>query len=169
MSGLLFLTSDDFNVRKGMNGNILCTAIRGFSLILFYSNDCVHCTNLKPIYKRLPGSIGGCQFGMINVSMNFSCVQMSQHTIAPITFVPYIIMYVDGKPFMKYQGPHDEHEIKKFIIEVANNIKVKQQFINNNDKVKVTKGRIPEYCTGHPIKGDGKVCYLDFDEAYAEV
>lgn len=168
MSGLLFLSSDDFSVNKGSKGNILCNSIPGFSLILFYSTQCVHCQTLIPIFKRLPGTIGGCQFGMINVSSNKQCIKMSKETIAPVNYVPYIILYIQGKPFMRYNGPHDSGEIRRFVIEVANKVQNKQKFTAEN-VTKPDKG-IPEYCTGHPICGDmdSKVCYLEFDEAYGK-
>ena len=95
MSGLLFLTSDDFGLNKGVRGNIMCNTIQGFSLVLFYSTQCDHCKELIPIFKQLPGTVGGCQFGMINVSNNRKCVIMSRDTIAPIQVVPYIILYIN--------------------------------------------------------------------------
>lgn len=170
MSGLLFLTSDDFNIAKGTKGNILCTSIPGFSLILFYSTQCVHCQTLIPIFKHLPGTIGGCQFGMINVSTNKQCVRMSRDTIAPITYVPYIILYVNGKPFMKYNGPHDPSEIKRFVMEVASNIQNKQKFSAETVKEDPTGRGIPQYTIGHPLYGDcdDKRCYLEFDTAYGK-
>jgi len=167
MSGLLFLQSDDFNIAKGTKGDILCHSIQGFSLILFYSTQCAHCQTLIPIFKRLPGTIGGCQFGMINVSANKRCVQMSRNTIAPITYVPYIVLYINGRPFMRYQGPHDSGEIRRFVLEVAQKVNNKQKFIS--DKVKEEpRGGIPAYTIGQPLYGDDKVCYLEFDEAYAK-
>jgi len=167
MSGLLFLCSDDFTVAKGTKGNILCHSIPGFSLILFYSTQCVHCQNLIPIFKKLPGTIGGCQFGMINVSSNRTCVRMSQNTISPITYVPYIVLYIEGRPFMRYQGPHDSGEIRRFVFEVAQKVQNKQKF--SADKVQEDpRGGIPAYTIGHPLYGDDKVCYLDFDEAYGK-
>ena len=168
MSGLLFLTSDDFTVTKGTKGNILCQSIPGFSLILFYSTQCEHCNTLIPIFKKLPGTIGGCQFGMINVSSNKTCVRMSKDTIVPITYVPYIVLYINGKPFMRYQGPYDMSEIKRFVIEVAQNVKSKQSF--TSEKVKIDpNGGIPAYTIGKPLYGNKHaplVCYLDFDTAY---
>ena len=172
MSGLLFLTADDFSIQKGPKGSILCHSIPGFSLILFYSTQCVYCQNLIPIFKRLPGSIGGCQFGMINVSKNKNVVRMSKDTIAPITYVPYIILYIHGKAFMRYDGPSDFNEIQKFVIDVASKVQDKQQFTNNNINpntgavIKETRG-IPEYCVGKPLYGDDdERCYLEFDDAY---
>ena len=167
MSGLLFLSSEDFSVNKGTNGDILCNTIPGFSLILFYSTHCEHCLDLIPIFKKLPGTIGGCQFGMINVSSNKDCVRMSRETIAPINYVPIILLYINGSPFMKYNGPHDSNEIKRFVIEVANKVQGKQKFSKENIKEQNPLKGIPEYCTGHPLYGsDDKVCYLPMDIAY---
>jgi thiol-disulfide isomerase/thioredoxin len=165
MSGLLFLTSEDFTLQKGQKGDILCHNISGFSLILFYSPHCGYCKTLIPIFKKLPGSIGGCQFGMINVSANKSCIELSQNSVAPIKYVPYVVLYVNGKPFMVYKGPGVEEEIKKFVIEVANNIQQKQQF--SKEKVKEDNNTgIPAYTVGKPLLGNNNVCYLEFINAY---
>lgn len=167
MNALLFLENQDFNVSRGTKGNILCTTIPGFSLILFYSTQCPHCQNIIPIFKRLPGSIGGCQFGMCNVTTNKDCIRLSRDTIAPITYVPYIVLYINGRPFMKYQGPHDINEIKRFVIEIAQKVQSKQKFSNENSNVKEDpRGHIPAYTIGHPVCGDDDVCYLEFQEAY---
>lgn len=167
MSGLLFLSSDDFTVTKGSNGDILCHSIPGFSLILFYSTQCEHCQKIIPIFKKLPGTIGGCQFGMINVSSNKKCVQMSKETIAPISYVPYIILFIGGKPFMRYNGPHNSDEIRRFVIEVANKVQSKQKFSTENVK-QDKKGGIPEFTIGRPLCGQDNVCYLEFDNAYGD-
>lgn len=163
MSGLLFFGSDDFSIAKGTKGDIMCTNIHGFSFVLFYSTECVHCQSLIPIFKKLPGTIGGCQFGMINVSTNKRCVQMSNKTIVPIKYVPYMILYINGRPFMNYKGPHDAAEISKFIVEVSKSVQSKQTFSSEHVKEDV-KGSIPEYCIAHPKSN--KVCYMTFDEAY---
>lgn len=170
MSGLLFLGTDDFRILKGTKGPILCNLIEGFSLILFYSKQCPHCQELIPIFKRLPGSIGGCQFGMLNVSQNKDVIRLSTQTIAPIEYVPYVILYVNGKPFMRYQGPPDINEIRRFVFEIAQNVNSKQQF--SSEKVKEDpknpKSGIPAYTIGHPLYGTDNVTYLLMDEAYPD-
>jgi hypothetical protein len=168
MSGLLFLNSDDFSVQKGAKGNILCHNIPGYALILFYSTHCVHCQSLIPNFKQLPGTIGGCQFGMINVSTNKVCIEASKNTIAPITYVPYILLYINGRPFMVYKGPYEIEEIRRFVIEVANNLQKKQQFTKAKVKEDESGNGIPAYTIGHPISGgkDNNVCYLSMIEAY---
>ena len=37
---------------------------------------------------------------------------MSKKSISPITVVPYVILYVNGKPYMRYQGPQDSKNYK---------------------------------------------------------
>jgi thioredoxin-like negative regulator of GroEL len=104
---------------------------------------------------------------MINVSTNKSIVEMSRETIAPVKYVPYIVLYINGKPFMVYKGPYDEGEIRNFVVEVANNVQKKQQF--SKEKVKEDKpGELPAYCIGQPLCGNDKVCYLTFTGAYTE-
>ena len=168
MNGLLFLNSEDFQLQNGTKGPIMCTNIRGFSLILFYSTQCQYCQSLIPIFKNLPGKIGGCQFGMINVSQNKKCVLMSRKSIAPIKVVPYIILYVNGKPYMRYNGPQDANEITRFVVEISKKIRSQENFIQNDSRIKKGKGNdIPAYTIGKPLCGpDDKVCYLEFDTAY---
>jgi len=171
-NGLLFLTSDDFQLHKGAKGNIMGHTIPGFSLILFYSTQCSHCKALIPIFKQLPGTVGGCQFGMINVSHNKQCVLMSRETIAPIKVVPYIILYVNGRCYMRYRGPHDAKEIARFIVEVSQSIQSKKKLTPKGNKkiVKDPKGGIPAYTIGKPLCGgtEDDVCYLVFDNAYGK-
>lgn len=164
MSGLLFLTSEDFTINKGTKGNILCNTIPGFSLILFYSTQCPHCQNLIPIFKKLPGTISGCQFGMLNVGTNKELVKMTKNTILPINYVPLIILYVNSKPYMVYKGPHDGNEIKRFIIEVYQKINNKQKFSTENSKKEQLYKSTP-FSEGIPLYGDNDdVSYLQFDE-----
>ena len=165
MSGLLFLTSSDFTLQKGIKGNILCNSIPGFSLILFYSTQCDYCKTFIPIFKKLPGTVGGCQFGMINVSHNKNCILLSRQTIAPISVVPYVILYVNGKPYMRYQGPQNIKEIARFIIDISKSLSGKTKNLKLEKRIKHNvKGKIPAYTIGKPLYGpDDKVCYLEFD------
>jgi thioredoxin-like negative regulator of GroEL len=165
MSGLLFLQSGDFNIQTGNRGDILCNSIRGISLILFYSTKCGHCQNLIPVFKRLPGSIGGCQFGMINVSLEKDIIRMAKNTIVPIEFVPLIILFVNGKPYVRYDGSYNDNELRLFIVNVTKQLQTKDKF--SQDRAKQTGGEreIPLYSVGIPLCGDDEV-YLEFEEAY---
>jgi hypothetical protein len=170
MSGLLFLTSEDFQIFRGTKGSVMGTSVAGFSLILFYSTKCEHCQRCIPIFKQLPGTVGGCQFGMINVSHNKSCILMSRETVTPITVVPYMGLYVNGRPYMRYKGPHNTKEISRFIVEVSQRAQQRSRKHNNKLESKIKKdpnGGIPAYTIGKPLCGpDDDVCYLEFKKAY---
>jgi hypothetical protein len=129
-TGLLFLDNDDYYRTEGQKGPILCHKIKGLSLIFYYSTECPHCQSFIPEFKKLPGRIGGCQFGMVNVNKNVKLVKLSQNTIAPIQFVPYMMLYVDGKPFIRYDGEHNIGMIMDFIIDVNKKLKKREQFLD---------------------------------------
>ena len=171
------LTNDDFYLQQGQKGPIMSTNIQGLSIVLFYSKKCDHCQKLIPIFKRLPTHIpNGIQFGMINVCSNKNVIKKSRQTISPITFVPYIVLYVNGKPYMRYNGPHDISQIARFIKDVSSDLsqKMKQTRQNNTTtdnnsnqpRVVNKKNQLPSYTIGNPLCGEDGVCYLEFDEAY---
>lgn len=166
MSGLLFLRSDDFLVQNGQKGDILTTRIPGVSLILFYSTKCVHCKYIIPIFKQLPGSIPGCQFGIINISNNKTLVIKSRKTILPLQYVPYILLYVNGKPYVQYNGSPDLDSIRNFVINIYNSLQSKHFFATDKKDTK-QDDIIPKYSIGKPLFGyDQDVCYLEFKNAY---
>jgi len=164
---LLFLNTDNFSISKGERGSLLCNDIEGFSLILFYSTQCQYCHQVIPIFKQLPRYIQGCKFGMINVSKNNKLIEMAKDTIAPLEYVPYIILYTNRKPFMRYEEKLDIESIKQFILDVQKNLKHKEQFTQKK-KSKIVKASIPGYTIGNPVSGPTKKkrCYLNFDSAY---
>lgn len=169
MKGLFFLTQEDFSVSKGVKGNILTTGIPGVSVVLFYSTRCEHCQGLLPLFKKLPGAVSGCQFGMINISVgkNKDVVLKSRNTITDIKVVPYILLFVNGRPYMRYVGPHTIENISKFIYEVSQKVHSKEKLTKNESVSESVRGSIPEYTIGHPLYGiESKVCYLDFGGAY---
>ena len=102
---------------------------------------------------------------------------MSRNSIAPIEYVPYVILFINGKPSMRYDGPADVQTIQKFVIDVSN--RFKGQNFNRQEgqsahqkgqqaKIRQQDKRIPEYCIGKPLCGDNKRCYLEFDTAYVK-
>ena len=182
MNGILFLGEGDFALRRGEQGNLLSLVpdLRSLVLILFYSNECPHCDSLINKFKQLPQLIHGCLFAMVNINRNMSIVEKSQQTVAPITYVPDMILYVHGNPYIRYDGSHDITAIRNFISEVYQKIQ-KTPFIEpsnktsssppQNHKPKATTDavEIPAYTIGKPFSGDRKsdrLCYLSFDHAY---
>ncbi len=178
MSGLLFLTTDDFKMMD--DGKLFGTNIPGLSLVLFYSTECPYSAELVAVFKRLIHTVSGCKFGMVNVSTNSNIVQMSANTILPIEYVPLTILCVKGKPWHKYDGPRTDADISRFIGEMSQTLErhdfgaPAQPAGAADAPPHGTKKEIPAYCTGNPLCGGtgrrkGKredICYLDFDKCY---
>lgn len=173
MSGLLNLTGNDFSLGKGQKGSLLYNNIRHYSAVLFYATTCDFCKPYIEIFKKLPGNVAGCTFAITNIQSNMNIVQMAKQTISPIEFVPLIIYYVDGRPFMKYKGDAHCKQIVQFIVDVTEKLSsnAKSKFYEDKiNKQQEDENRIPEYTIGKPkessmkfigdmICNDG-VCYL---------
>lgn len=165
--GLYLLSAREFYIKQTENGPQLHHRIPGISLILFYAKSCEFCQTLIPQYKTLPDIVQGVHFGMANVSANEMRIkQMSEATSSKITYVPLLIIYVHGVPFMEYRGPKNKDSIAKFVYEVAAKVNSGQDFsfgkVCNNPK-----STIPGYCAGG-LEGDNQddVCMLTYEEAY---
>ena len=119
-SNIVHLTDDNFSVSPGQSGNLLCTDMTdGNSLVLFYSQTCEHCPIIKQIFEKLSAANtdNNFKFAMVDISsdQNNHVVTKSRDTIMPLTYVPYIVYYVKGRPFMKYIGAYKEEQLIEFI------------------------------------------------------
>ena len=174
-TGLFFLNDDNFNVQTDPNGKKLCVNIEGYSLVFFYSQNCTHCQQLIPIYKKLPNAVGGCTFAMVNINASSGVVAKSKATQAPIKYVPLIVLYISGKPFMRYDGPHKFEEIKRFVIEIATKMSKKPRAEGaskqNNGNIQAAQKKqisVPAYTIGMPKNSGPRNAtqYIKFDNAY---
>ena len=193
MNGLLYLSQYDFFMAPGERSQLMCNRIQGMSLVMFYTTECAYCHNLLNVFKQLPRAVYGCQFGIVNLSVNKQIALASKNTATPITYVPYIILYIDGRPFLKYDGERDMQHLTQFIHEVSQNIHAKQQFVrerttpganmnvNNRPPGQAQQNlpanlrnthpqephkdatTIPAYSLGKPKCEDG-VCYLTYTD-----
>lgn len=187
MNGILFFGGSDFILRQGDNGQLLCLAydLKGLTLVLFYSNHCEYCDHLIKKFKQLPHLVNGCQFAMVNVSQHPDVPERSAQTMASITYVPDLILYVNGSPYIRYDGQHEIEPIRNFIIEVYKKVAAQINFHNQGSvsspqqpqqpqqhpqlqSQQMPQQQIPAYTIGKPIMGgrDDKVCYLNFSTAY---
>jgi thioredoxin-like negative regulator of GroEL len=175
-TGLFFLTDDNFNIQSDPNGKKLCVNIEGYSLVFFYSTNCTHCQQLIPMYKKLPNAVGGCTFAMVNINASSGVVAKSKATQAPIKYVPLIVLYIAGKPFMRYDGPHKFEEIKRFVIEIATKMSKKPKGQSNRQQARgqnvqaaqKAQVNVPAYTIGMPKNSGPRNAtqYIKFDNAY---
>lgn len=190
---IIYLTTDDFYIPKNENPSDhvkLCIKMRGLSFIYFSSNNCKFCDEFLPVFKSLPKVIGGCHFGTINVSNNMNIVKASMKSTTPIKYVPYCIMYIDGVPFMRYDGTRNIEQIKTFVFEIAGRLQrksgpvVRDEFGTvgygkgdggggggggrNQRGVRHSDGddKVPVYNMGGKPKNSEEVCFLTLNSAY---
>lgn len=185
-SGIFFFKNDDFVVRQNLKGKLLSfrEECKGLYLVLFYSEQCQYCDQLMSDFKLLPQKLLGCKFVMVNINKNQEIVEKAKQTICPITYVPDLILYVNGLPYIRYDGPNGLEDIKKFIIDISNKLEKtqfmeetqpqpNQQQVQFQETVEKQETEIPAYTIGKPLCGNGRdeqfgVCYLNFGQAYNE-
>jgi thioredoxin-like negative regulator of GroEL len=87
-------------------------------------------------------------------------------TIAPIQFVPYIVLYVNGTPFMRYTGQKTEESIGQFVVEMLNRLgpQIQKSFgarFETDEILEYTKKDQP---IPFNIICDKELCYLTTNE-----
>jgi thiol-disulfide isomerase/thioredoxin len=160
MSSLVFLTTDDFQLIQSDKINILKNKLRGFSLVFFYSPDCIHCKKVTPIYKELFKSLTGIYYSICNVKLCQPLIRASHTTNTPITYVPLIILYVDGIPIQRYDGNYTLREMQNFIVNVTTNYMNQPEFLKTEAKRK--KLIYDGFCHAK----DSDITYLDYEHAW---
>lgn len=166
MSSLYFLNDKDFYIGDGIRGQLLYTTVKGIVLVFFSATMCEICQNFIPEFKQLPQMVAGCQFAIINLSSYPKVFHMSKQTIMPLTEVPYIVLYVNGKPMLRYDDIYDATIIANFI---SSTVRKLQDNPDESVLDDVNSPQIPAYSIGKPIVGrrnKQRVCYLNFDGAY---
>ncbi len=165
MTSFRYLTDKEFGVEQGKKGNILCTNISGISVVLFYSKECQHCLSVLPIFIKLASQIRSVQFAALNVTTYPRVPQMSNKTVAPITEVPFIVLFVNGRPFIKYIGKHTTQEIGTFVFEMAQRLQGSTNFAVPKTS-EVIDNEIPAYALSKPynVVCENDMCYINFQD-----
>lgn len=156
MSSISFLNANDFGVK---DGELVCSlSSRGMTVILFYSSNCQFCPTAIDQFKQLPGLFQGCRFCMVNITNNYSIIEMSKQTKFVIQVVPLVMVYFNGVAKAIYNGRIQTQTLGEYLV------KAHQQLSNPTSGTTAGK-TIPPYTVGIPVC-DGDVCYIDYSKAY---
>ncbi len=121
---ILNLSSLDFYIDKGQKGNILCTTEKDTLFIMFYNesynSNSNTSSNIKQILSIFPQLLNACKvskikFGICNLGIYKDIELKMSQTIMPLKDNSTFILYVDGKPAMRYEGEKTVTNIIKFI------------------------------------------------------
>ena len=95
---------------------------------------------------------------MVNVydPDSINLIEQSQKTTTPLQHVPFVVFYINGIPFKKYDGQYNLQDFQTFI----KNVLAEASQIKNTSEI----NEIPPYTIGKP--NSAKVCYLTYQKAY---
>jgi hypothetical protein len=175
-NNVLNLSEEDFFIAQDNKGKKLVTQVPGISFVLFHANAgmCPNCDNVVPQFKALSRNelMTGCRFLLCNLSRNPQLIAMASKTIAPFEYVPYMMLYYDGRPIARYDnddGEFDINDCAEFLQEMIKRLQSKKNFIQSknlrfDDDVK-KYGGIPFNIFCDEDKG---ICYIEAESLYGK-
>jgi len=108
------LTSQNFQV-VGRSRQTLNINAPGNVLVFFKMDGCPGCAAFEPIFYQLAGQERRVNYAVANLTNCREVISMSRSTTTPIQTVPFIILYVNGSPFAKYNGKKNIPALKSFV------------------------------------------------------
>jgi thioredoxin-like negative regulator of GroEL len=111
-----FLENNHFDVSS--NGELSC-GLKGYTLVLFYSTKCQHCGDMIKKFEELNDTVNGCSFAQVNLDTNKPLIAKINKSNIKLTYVPFVVLFANGKPYMIYSGPVSTTELRRFILEVT--------------------------------------------------
>lgn len=165
-TGLLILEEDDFRLipsstnsqnKQPIHHMAHTVTTTRFSIVMFYTDDCRHCKTMKTHLREFVG-YPTLQVCMVNVyaADSVSLMNLSQKSTTPLSYVPYLVFYVDGVPFRHFDGNYTLADLKSFVKNVITEAGVARNVEQATE--------IPPYTIGKPKTS--KVCYLSYQKAY---
>jgi len=166
------LQTQDFYIDNGKKGKVLCCTQKDITFVFFHldKEQCENCDAMIPEFMKLPHLVPQINYALVDLSKYPEIAKKTAVTIAPITYVPYLIVFVNNRPFLRYDGGKSSTEMAQFLRELLANIpKEYLQNMNSNSKSATFDSEVPVYPAGGiPYnvvcdKNSG-VCYLSFNE-----
>lgn len=167
----MHLTPNDFYINEELT---LGNKLPGYSFIFFMTLDCPYCDDVKPAFDHLAKIIQGCSFFYMDVSQkNQEIVIKARQSRTPIDYVPYLMLFYNGKQIKQYIPDEDrpQNNVEKmtnFLIQHAST--PPQSPLTDplrGGEARPTTDNIPPYSIGIPGNlASKKVCYLSYPNAY---
>ena len=177
-SGIIELHAGSFKKMKGNRGYVLgIPNAQNLTLVMFYSIKCTYCDQAMPELEQLskfvhenglPINIAVC-----DIMKNKAVIQESADTVDPIKFVPYMPIYLNEKPYLRYNGKKTAEEMLNYMIEVLKRVDTRQKFVQQNNRPNQHQEEEEDRSTSNNGEGvpynvvcEGDVCYLTQDEVF---
>lgn len=114
---MIELTPQNFNIIKTSKGDLVEYLDKELTVILFYKNDenIKYSNEFKRIFSEIEETDFECKFACIDVDEYPEQLEIASKTKTPINYVPYVVVYAQGRPYMSYSGKINSEEIVKLI------------------------------------------------------
>ena len=114
---MLELTPRDFNIIKTPKGDLVEYLDKDLTVILFYKNEenVNYSNEFKKVFAEIEETDFECKFAIINVDEYPEQLELAAKTKTPINYVPYVVVYAQGRPYMSYSGKIDSVELVKLV------------------------------------------------------
>lgn len=111
-----FLSYADF-VTIGTRQKTLGIKLQGNVFIFFKMKGCGSCAEFEPIFAQLSKMENRVLCAILDITdaQNREVVKWSRETSTPISAVPVLILYVNGRPHAKFLGTRSIPSIQSFI------------------------------------------------------
>lgn len=179
-----FCTSSNFKIGVDSDGD-KCMKIdgTGFDIVLYYSTQCQHCKTYVELFRSSSGRTSNCEFSLVNLDKCKEIIAMTKGTTTELEYVPVVIMYCDGMPYMAYGGDPEVNSFLRFIDDCSKKFIAEKQpssqehdrtthsgYSNNKTNSKPDTGTVTSGCALSDKEcakpKQTMSCYLTFEDAY---
>lgn len=137
------LSVENFSLSGGSKNTLNIDVRDPVVLVFFKQTGCGGCAAFEPIFSQLVHNQRNISYGVCDLAgKNREIINMSKRTQMAITSVPFIVIYVRGKPFAKFNGKRNIPSLSGFIEKVVSMIQQQQQSVQNY-RAQHTSGKAP--------------------------
>jgi thioredoxin-like negative regulator of GroEL len=167
-----FLDNSHFEVSPSGE---LSVKLKGYVLMLFYSTKCEHCGDMIDKFRELNDTVNGCSFAQVNLDTNKELIKKVNASNIKLTFVPFVVLFANGTPYMIYSGPVSTPDLRRFILEVTDAYAKEFEQNRLNGGNRTTEISIIDDSVGCRVDDDEcrtkasagrESCYVTMEEAY---
>jgi len=172
MNNIIYCEDKDFYLSKGQSGKILLCNSKyksGIFFVFFFSTKCPNCDvgmeAFSSLIRKFPSEI---KFGAININDYPTIIAKAAQSCTPLEYVPYLVLYFRGKPYLRYDGEMDINEMTSFLADAVKRIDEKKEFIKASPKEEEVI--TPDYAGGIPynIVCNKNKCYIKYNDVYKQ-
>ncbi len=106
----------------------------GLMMLTVFSKDEAYrnCSPFLDCIGELTKRVPQCSHGFMDITHNPDLIDRFERTNMPITYLPFIVLYYDGVPYARYEGPPDVQQMVAFIQNTYQNMQM--QSLNQNQE-----------------------------------